>query len=233
MYQSNQCYKHWHQIVLLLSSIERLHRYPNVPGIYTDEQIEAWKPIVKAVHSKKSPFFLQLWHVGRASSVGKSALNLVSPWCCPRLHSLKLQRTIHQACIPLQCHYMLACQKPCLFPSNDCAQSLIVCQCCSLLYSTVSNTSPKPALSLQNISLEASQCLPAQTSPFQARTTPSSVLMARSRVPSKTCLLPGLLMRQRFQPWLSSTELLPGTLSKLVLMVLKSMVLMVTSLTNS
>ncbi|KAL3141539.1 hypothetical protein ABBQ32_004789 [Trebouxia sp. C0010 RCD-2024] len=45
------------------------HGYPNVPGIYTQEQIEAWKPIVKAVHNKKSPFFLQLWHTGRASSV--------------------------------------------------------------------------------------------------------------------------------------------------------------------
>lgn len=44
-----------------------------MPGIYTEEQVEAWKPIVKAVHAKKSPFFLQLWHVGRASSVGEHA----------------------------------------------------------------------------------------------------------------------------------------------------------------
>lgn len=45
------------------------HGYPNVPGIYTEQQVEAWKPVVKAVHQKKSPFFCQLWHVGRATSV--------------------------------------------------------------------------------------------------------------------------------------------------------------------
>eukprot|EP00850_Spirogloea_muscicola_P007405 SM000037S13540 [mRNA] locus=s37:542164:545087:+ [translate_table: standard] len=43
------------------------HGYPNTPGIYTREQIEAWKPIVKAVKDKGGIFFLQLWHVGRAS----------------------------------------------------------------------------------------------------------------------------------------------------------------------
>jgi 12-oxophytodienoic acid reductase len=43
------------------------HGYPHVPGIYTEEQVEAWKPIVKAVHDKQTPFFMQLWHVGRVS----------------------------------------------------------------------------------------------------------------------------------------------------------------------
>ncbi|KAJ7533631.1 hypothetical protein O6H91_13G057600 [Diphasiastrum complanatum] len=37
------------------------------PGIYTEEHIEAWKPIVKAVHDKGGIFFCQLWHVGRVS----------------------------------------------------------------------------------------------------------------------------------------------------------------------
>ncbi|GJP42127.1 hypothetical protein CLOM_g1726 [Closterium sp. NIES-68] len=41
--------------------------YPNVPGIYTREQVEAWKPIVKAVKAKGGVFFCQLWHAGRAS----------------------------------------------------------------------------------------------------------------------------------------------------------------------
>ncbi|PRQ51940.1 putative 12-oxophytodienoate reductase [Rosa chinensis] len=41
--------------------------YPRVPGIYTDEQVEAWKKVVDAVHAKGSIFFCQLWHVGRAS----------------------------------------------------------------------------------------------------------------------------------------------------------------------
>lgn len=36
-------------------------------GLYTEEQVEAWKPIVSAVHEKEAVFFAQLWHVGRAS----------------------------------------------------------------------------------------------------------------------------------------------------------------------
>lgn len=37
------------------------------PGIYSDEQAEAWKMVVDAVHAKGCPIFLQLWHCGRAS----------------------------------------------------------------------------------------------------------------------------------------------------------------------
>ncbi|PPS05569.1 hypothetical protein GOBAR_AA15076 [Gossypium barbadense] len=44
--------------------------YPDTPGIWTKEQVEAWKPIVDAVHDKGGIFFCQLWHVGRASSYG-------------------------------------------------------------------------------------------------------------------------------------------------------------------
>ena len=39
----------------------------NTPGIYSDEQTEAWKKVVDAVHAKAAPMFLQLWHCGRAS----------------------------------------------------------------------------------------------------------------------------------------------------------------------
>ncbi|GAB2225368.1 hypothetical protein Droror1_Dr00006160 [Drosera rotundifolia] len=42
--------------------------YPFTPGIWTDEQVEAWKPIVDAVHAKGGIFFCQIWHVGRVSS---------------------------------------------------------------------------------------------------------------------------------------------------------------------
>ncbi|XP_043721791.1 12-oxophytodienoate reductase 3 [Telopea speciosissima] len=41
--------------------------FPHVPGIYTDEQIEAWKKVVDAVHAEGCLIFCQLWHVGRAS----------------------------------------------------------------------------------------------------------------------------------------------------------------------
>ncbi|KAI5079626.1 hypothetical protein GOP47_0005105 [Adiantum capillus-veneris] len=42
--------------------------YPHTPGIWTEEQVEAWKPIVQAVHNKGAFFFLQIWHVGRVSN---------------------------------------------------------------------------------------------------------------------------------------------------------------------
>ncbi|XP_034681041.1 putative 12-oxophytodienoate reductase 11, partial [Vitis riparia] len=42
--------------------------YPDTPGIWTKEQVEAWKPIVDAVHAKGGIFFCQIWHVGRVSN---------------------------------------------------------------------------------------------------------------------------------------------------------------------
>ena len=41
--------------------------YMNTPGIYTPEQIEAWKPVTAAVHEKGGRIFLQIWHTGRVS----------------------------------------------------------------------------------------------------------------------------------------------------------------------
>ncbi|KAJ4762071.1 12-oxophytodienoate reductase-like protein [Rhynchospora pubera] len=42
--------------------------YPDTPGIWMKEQVEAWRPIVDAVHEKGGIFFCQIWHVGRISS---------------------------------------------------------------------------------------------------------------------------------------------------------------------
>lgn len=44
--------------------------YPETPGIWTKEHVEAWKPIVEAVHKKGGIFFCQIWHVGRVSTYG-------------------------------------------------------------------------------------------------------------------------------------------------------------------
>src|SRR3954471_23436369 len=41
--------------------------YPDTPGIWSKEQTEGWRPIVKAVHDAGGRIFLQLWHVGRIS----------------------------------------------------------------------------------------------------------------------------------------------------------------------
>lgn len=39
----------------------------NSPGIYSDDQADAWKQVTDAVHAKDGKMFLQLWHCGRAS----------------------------------------------------------------------------------------------------------------------------------------------------------------------
>jgi N-ethylmaleimide reductase len=43
------------------------HGYYGAPGIYTDEQVEGWKKITSAVHTKGGIIFMQLFHVGRES----------------------------------------------------------------------------------------------------------------------------------------------------------------------
>lgn len=39
--------------------------WPYAPGIWTDEQVEAWKPVTDAVHEADGRIFVQLWHMGR------------------------------------------------------------------------------------------------------------------------------------------------------------------------
>jgi N-ethylmaleimide reductase len=39
--------------------------WPYAPGIWSDEQAMAWKPIVSAVHAAGGRIFSQLWHMGR------------------------------------------------------------------------------------------------------------------------------------------------------------------------
>ena len=41
--------------------------YPRTPGIWSDEQVEGWKPVTQAVHAAGGKIVLQLWHVGRIS----------------------------------------------------------------------------------------------------------------------------------------------------------------------
>ena len=41
--------------------------YPNTPGIWSDDQVEGWKLITRAVHDRGGRILLQLWHVGRVS----------------------------------------------------------------------------------------------------------------------------------------------------------------------
>jgi N-ethylmaleimide reductase len=43
------------------------HGYADTPGIYTPEQIAAWRAVTDAVHAAGGKIVVQLWHVGRIS----------------------------------------------------------------------------------------------------------------------------------------------------------------------
>ena len=51
--------------------------YPQVPGIWSKQQTELWKPVTAAVHEAGGRIFAQIWHVGRVSD--PSFLNGQSP----------------------------------------------------------------------------------------------------------------------------------------------------------
>ncbi len=53
---------------------------PFTPGIYTAEQIDAWKKVTKSVHDKGGVIFAQLWHTGRVGhSVDRKGILPVAP----------------------------------------------------------------------------------------------------------------------------------------------------------
>ena len=43
--------------------------YADVPGIWSAEQVAAWKPVTDAVHAEGGQIVMQLWHVGRVSHI--------------------------------------------------------------------------------------------------------------------------------------------------------------------
>ncbi|MBJ7264847.1 MAG: alkene reductase, partial [Burkholderiaceae bacterium] len=47
--------------------------YQDTPGIYTQAQIDGWRPVTDAVHATGGRIFVQLWHVGRISHVDLQA----------------------------------------------------------------------------------------------------------------------------------------------------------------
>ncbi|KJK79258.1 hypothetical protein H634G_05498 [Metarhizium anisopliae BRIP 53293] len=64
----------------------RAKGFPNVPGIWSPEQIASWKEVVDAVHSKGSYIWLQLWATGRAADMDTlkaNGLELVSSSATP------------------------------------------------------------------------------------------------------------------------------------------------------
>lgn len=58
----------------------------HVPGIWNDKQIEAWKPVFKAIHDQGSKVFVQIWVLGRAAELDvlkAEGNDLVSPSVTP------------------------------------------------------------------------------------------------------------------------------------------------------
>ncbi|EZP49301.1 MULTISPECIES: alkene reductase [unclassified Sphingomonas] len=41
--------------------------WPNAPGLWTEPQVEAWKPVTDAVHAAGGRIVAQIWHMGRLS----------------------------------------------------------------------------------------------------------------------------------------------------------------------
>jgi N-ethylmaleimide reductase len=50
--------------------------WPYAPGLWSDEQVEAWKPVTEAVHAAGGRIIAQLWHMGR---IVHPSLNGVHP----------------------------------------------------------------------------------------------------------------------------------------------------------
>ena len=50
--------------------------WPYAPGLWSDEQVEAWKPVTDAVHEAGGRIVAQLWHMGR---IVHPSLNGVQP----------------------------------------------------------------------------------------------------------------------------------------------------------
>ena len=61
-----------HQILrLMLTIYVQGGNFLNVPGIFTQEHIQAWKLVTDAVHAEGAFMVCQLWHVGRSHQAGR------------------------------------------------------------------------------------------------------------------------------------------------------------------
>lgn len=84
--------------------------WPKAPGIWTDAQVEGWKPIVEAVHQAGGRIMLQMWHMGRIvhssfndGKVGVSASATKAPgqaWTLTGKQDYEVARPLELAEIP-------------------------------------------------------------------------------------------------------------------------------------
>lgn len=94
------------------------HGFLDTAGIYTSEQVDSWKPVIQAVRKQGAVFFLQLWHVGRASHtklqpgnadpISSTSQQVPLPWGSylrdgegkKRRHQFSVPRSLHTNEIP-------------------------------------------------------------------------------------------------------------------------------------
>jgi NADPH2 dehydrogenase len=74
-------------LVTEATSISAKHGgYANVPGIYNQAQIDAWRKVTDAVHKKGSYIYLQLWALGRVADkdfAAKEGIEIISSSATP------------------------------------------------------------------------------------------------------------------------------------------------------
>lgn len=58
---------------------------PGTPGLHTDEQVAAWRPVTSAVHANGGRIFAQIMHGGRVSHPDTTGLQPVGPSAVPAL----------------------------------------------------------------------------------------------------------------------------------------------------
>ncbi|MFC9941464.1 alkene reductase [Streptomyces pratensis] len=56
---------------------------PGTPGLYTDEQVSAWRPVTSAVHANGGRIFAQIMHGGRVSHPDTTGMRPVGPSAIP------------------------------------------------------------------------------------------------------------------------------------------------------
>lgn len=56
---------------------------PGTPGLHTDEQVAAWRPVTEAVHANGGRIFAQLMHSGRVSHPDTIGVRPVAPSAVP------------------------------------------------------------------------------------------------------------------------------------------------------
>lgn len=53
--------------------------WPYAPGLWTDAQVEAWKPVTAAVHEQGGKIVAQIWHMGRMLHSSVTGMQPVAP----------------------------------------------------------------------------------------------------------------------------------------------------------